>query len=48
MHDLIFEHQRTLEDAALARLAAEAGVDAPVVLDDLRSGRFRDGCGKTS
>jgi protein-disulfide isomerase len=42
MHDQIFEHQRTLEDAALARLAKEAGVDGKVVLDDLSSGRFRD------
>jgi protein-disulfide isomerase len=42
MHDLIFEHQRSLEDAALALLAKEAGVDGKVVVDDLSSGRFRD------
>lgn len=42
MHDLIFEHQRSLEDAALGRLAAEAGVAAPAVLDDLGTARFRD------
>jgi protein-disulfide isomerase len=41
MHDLIFEHQRdgsdALSDAGLARLAAQAGVDATVVLADLAS-----------
>lgn len=42
MHDLIFEHQRTLDDAALARLAKEAGVESKAVVDDLSSGRFRD------
>jgi protein-disulfide isomerase len=42
MHDLIFEHQRNLSGPTLARLAAEAGVDAETVLTDLSSQRFRD------
>ena len=42
MHDLIFEHQRTLEDATLARLATEAGVDGKAVLSDLAASTFRD------
>src|SRR6187399_48051 len=37
MHDLIFEHQASLTDPALARLAVEAGVDADDVLTDLSS-----------
>jgi protein-disulfide isomerase len=40
MHDLIYEHQkegeRALGDAGLARLAAQAGVDSELVLEDLR------------
>jgi protein-disulfide isomerase len=43
MHDLIFEHQRdgrdALSDAGLARLAAQAGVDPKLVLEDLASKR---------
>jgi len=42
VHDLIFEHQASLTDPALARLAAEAGVDADDVLTDLSSRRLRD------
>jgi protein-disulfide isomerase len=42
MHDLIFEHQASLTDPALARLAAEAGVDPDDVLTDLSSRRLRD------
>ena len=42
MHDLIFEHQKTLSGPALARMAAEAGVDAEAVLTDLSTQRFRD------
>jgi protein-disulfide isomerase len=37
MHDLIFEHQRELEDAALADLASRVGADAAAVLRDLES-----------
>jgi protein-disulfide isomerase len=46
MHDLIFEHQRDLSDAALGRLAAQAGVDAETVLGELKAeehkGRVRE------
>jgi protein-disulfide isomerase len=42
VHDLIFEHQASLTDPALARLAVEAGVDADDVLTDLSSRRLRD------
>jgi protein-disulfide isomerase len=46
MHDLIFEHQQdgpaALSDAALTRLAAEAGVDGKAVLRDVASQGFRD------
>lgn len=41
MHDLVYEHQRTLGDAALARLATEAGVDGEMVLNDLRDERYQ-------
>jgi protein-disulfide isomerase len=37
MHDLMFEHQRHLDDASLAKYAAQAGVDAKGVLEDLRN-----------
>ncbi len=40
MHDLLFEHQRDLSDAALSRLAAQAGVDAGQVGDDLAEDRL--------
>ncbi|HEX5004464.1 MAG TPA: thioredoxin domain-containing protein, partial [Gemmatimonadales bacterium] len=40
MHDLIFEHQRALDDASLARYAAEAGVDPAGVLQDLQEERY--------
>jgi protein-disulfide isomerase len=42
MHDLIFEHQRHLDDPMLARYAEEAGADPAVVLADLNQSRFRD------
>jgi protein-disulfide isomerase len=42
MHDLIFEHQASLTDPALARMAVEAGVDPDDVLTDLSSRRLRD------
>ena len=46
MHDAIYAHQqdgpRSLSDEALARYAAEAGVDGRVVLDDLRAQRFAE------
>lgn len=46
MHDLIFEHQHEapdpLSDAALARLAARAGVKEATLLADLESGRFEE------
>lgn len=41
MHDLLFEHQRDLRDAALARLASQTGADAAVVLSELASGRHQ-------
>jgi protein-disulfide isomerase len=42
MHDLIFEHQfDSLMDDALASYAAEAGVSADDVLDDLQAERYR-------
>ncbi len=37
MHDLIFEHQRDLSDAALGRLAAQAGAPADLVLGELKT-----------
>jgi len=40
MHDLIFEHQRDLSDAALGRLAAQAGVDAELVRHELEEDRY--------
>lgn len=42
MHDLIFEHQRSLEDEDLARDAAKAGANAEVVLRDLDEGRYEE------
>ena len=42
MHDLIFEHQQDLGDAALGKLAAKAGADAKSVLADLASGTFEE------
>ena len=41
MHDLMFEHQRALDDASLARYAEQAGADAEDVLADLSSGRYQ-------
>jgi len=40
MHDLMFEHQRALDDQSLGRYAASAGVDGAGVLADLREGRY--------
>ena len=46
MHDAIYTHQqdgpRALADDALARYAAEAGVDGRAVLEDLRAQRFAE------
>jgi protein-disulfide isomerase len=42
MHDLLFEHQRALDDASLAGYADRAGVEGNGVLDDLIGGRFRE------
>lgn len=41
MHDLLYEHQHSLGDAALARLATEAGVDGEEVLKDLSAERHQ-------
>lgn len=42
MHDLIFQHQRSLGDERLAALAEQAGVPGSLVLEDLREGRYQD------
>jgi len=46
MHDAIYTHQqdgpRSLSDEALARYAADAGVDGRAVLEDLRAQRFAE------
>jgi protein-disulfide isomerase len=41
MHDMIFEHQSTLDDAGLARYATRAGVEGEAVLRDLLEGRYQ-------
>jgi protein-disulfide isomerase len=41
MHDLMFEHQRALDDASLARYSQEAGVNGEGVLQDLRDARYQ-------
>jgi protein-disulfide isomerase len=41
MHDLMFEHQRDLDDARLARYAEKAGVDGQDVLKDLADARYQ-------
>jgi protein-disulfide isomerase len=41
LHDLLFTHQDRLDDASLARWAAEAGCDAELVADHLRQRAFR-------
>ena len=41
MHDLLFEHQRALEDQDLAGYAAQAGVDGRTVLMDLAQARYQ-------
>jgi len=40
MHDLMYEHQRALDDASLARYAEKAGADGPDVLADLAAARY--------
>jgi protein-disulfide isomerase len=40
MHDRLFENQDTLEDEDLAGYAAELGLDAAQVIDELRGGRY--------
>lgn len=42
MHDLLFEHQRDLSDAALIKLATQAGVEAGLVRGDLEEDRFEE------
>jgi len=42
MHDLLYEHQRALDDASLGRYASLAGVDGKKVLKDLAEGRFEE------
>jgi protein-disulfide isomerase len=42
MHDLLFEHQHSLDDASLAGYAERAGVAPALLLDDLREGRYRE------
>ena len=40
MHDLLFEHQRRLDDASLLRYAKTAGADPARVAADLADGRY--------
>jgi protein-disulfide isomerase len=40
-HDLLFEHQRALDDVSLGRYAARAGVDGEAVLEDLALERYQ-------
>lgn len=40
MHDSMFEHQRHLGDASLAKYAAKAGADGDGVLEDLRTEKY--------
>jgi protein-disulfide isomerase len=42
MHDLLFEHQRRLDDRMLVRYAEQAGADPAVVAVDLAEGRYRE------
>src|SRR5262245_28272102 len=42
MHDLLFEHQRRLDDASLADYAERAGAEPQVVGADLATGRYAD------
>ena len=41
MHDRLYEHQRALDDADLARYAADAGLDVARFTADLEAGRHR-------
>ena len=42
MHDLLFEHQRYLQNDDLAEYADEAGAPGEVMLNDLDEGRYRE------
>ncbi|HVB51742.1 MAG TPA: thioredoxin domain-containing protein [Acidimicrobiales bacterium] len=42
MHDLLYEHQRDLEDKALLEYAAQTGVDTQAVVATLESGEPRE------
>lgn len=42
MHDLLFEHQRRLDDRMLLRYAEQAGADPAVVAADLAEGRYQE------
>ena len=42
MHDLIFEHQRRLDDRSLVGYAEQAGADPAVVAADLEAARYRE------
>lgn len=42
MHDHIFEHQRSLDDAHLTKFAAELGLDAARFEDELKRGVYAD------
>jgi len=42
MHDLLFEHQRALDDVSLARYATRAGVDGDAVLEDLIEEKYQE------
>jgi protein-disulfide isomerase len=42
MHDLLFENQRALEDENLMEYAAQAGLDIPRFVRDMREGRYID------
>lgn len=42
MHDLLFEHQRRLDDRMLVHYAEQAGADPAVVAVDLAEGRYRE------
>lgn len=42
MHDMLYEHQQHLGDAALVRYAQELGMDADEVRTDLEEGTYAD------
>jgi protein-disulfide isomerase len=41
MHDRLYEHQRALDDAHLARYAADVGLDVARFSEELEAGRYR-------